>query len=188
MICWQLFFSFLQVGMFSVGGGYAAIPLIRSLAVEQYGWLTMKEFTDLITISEMTPGPIAVNSATFVGLRIARLPGAIAATLGCIAPALLLVSALSLLYRKYRSMAALQAVLACLRPVVVALIFGAGLSILSQALFHGAPAALSSLDPVGAVSFAAAFFALRRYRANPILIILACGMAGLALSLASGGA
>ena len=72
MIYLQLFLSFLQVGMFSVGGGYAAMPLIQSQVVEQHGWLTMQEFTDLITIAEMTPGPIAVNSATFVGLRIAH--------------------------------------------------------------------------------------------------------------------
>ena len=88
MIYLQLFLSFLQVGMFSVGGGYAAMPLIQSQVVEQQGWLTMQEFTDLITIAEMTPGPIAVNSATFVGLRIAQVPGAIIATLGCITPAL----------------------------------------------------------------------------------------------------
>ena len=132
MIYLQLFLSFLQVGMFSVGGGYAAMPLIQSQVVEQHGWLTMQEFTDLITIAEMTPGPIAVNSATFVGLRIAQVPGAIIATLGCIAPALFFVSLLSCIYRKYKDISLLQSVLACLRPVIVALIFGAGLSILSM--------------------------------------------------------
>lgn len=96
MIYWQLFLSFVQVGMFSIGGGYAAMPLIQSQVVEQHAWLTMQEFTDLITIAEMTPGPIAVNSATFVGLRIASLPGAIIATLGCITPALIFVSLLSI--------------------------------------------------------------------------------------------
>ena len=84
MIYLQLFFSFLQVGLFSVGGGYAAMPLIQSQVVEQHPWLTLHEFTDLITIAEMTPGPIAINSATFVGIRIAGIPGAIVATLGCI--------------------------------------------------------------------------------------------------------
>ena len=80
MIYIQLFLSFLQIGLFSVGGGYAAIPLVQSLIVERQGWITMTEFTNLITIAEMTPGPIAVNSATFVGIRIAGLPGAVAAT------------------------------------------------------------------------------------------------------------
>lgn len=102
MIYVQLFLSFLQVGMFSVGGGYAAIPLIQSQVVEQHGWLTMQEFTDLVTIAEMTPGPIAVNAATFVGLRIAQVSGAIVATLGCITPALFFVSLLSYIYRRYQ--------------------------------------------------------------------------------------
>lgn len=70
MIYWQLFLSFLQIGMFSFGGGYAALPLIQEQVVTQHGWLSRSEFTDLITISQMTPGPIAVNSATFVGIRI----------------------------------------------------------------------------------------------------------------------
>ena len=74
MIFLQLFLSFLQVGMFSFGGGYAAMPLIQEQIVTQHGWLTMSEFTDLITISQMTPGPIAVNSATFVGIKIAGIP------------------------------------------------------------------------------------------------------------------
>lgn len=77
MIYLQLYLSFLQVGLFSVGGGYAAMPLIRSQVVELHPWMTLQEFTNLITIAEMTPGPIAVNCATFVGLRIAQLPGAV---------------------------------------------------------------------------------------------------------------
>lgn len=84
MIYLQLFFSFLQIGMFSFGGGYAAMPLIQGQVVTLHGWLTISEFTDLITISQMTPGPIAVNSATFVGMKIAGIPGAIVATAGCI--------------------------------------------------------------------------------------------------------
>ena len=79
-----MFLSFLQVGMFSIGGGYAAMPLIQNQVVTSHNWLTMNEFTDLITIAEMTPGPIAVNSATFVGVRIAGIPGALIATFGCI--------------------------------------------------------------------------------------------------------
>ena len=90
MIYLQLFWSFLQIGLFSFGGGYAAMPLIQGQVVTSHGWLTMSEFTDLITISQMTPGPIAVNSATFVGLKIAGIPGAVVATVGCIFhPALL---------------------------------------------------------------------------------------------------
>ena len=173
MIYWQLFLSFLQVGMFSVGGGYAAMPLIQSQVVEQHPWLTMQEFTDLITIAEMTPGPIAVNAATFVGLRSASFPGAVIATLGCITPALV-----------YKDISLLQNVLACLRPVVVALILGAGLSILLLVLFNGAPAAPANVDWIGAASFAVAFVLLRRFKWNPILTMCLCGAAGLVLHLA----
>lgn len=101
MIYLQLYLSFLQVGLFSVGGGYAAMPLIRSQVVELHPWMTLQEFTNLITIAEMTPGPIAINCATFVGLRIAQLPGAVIATLGCITPALVLVSLLAWCYRRW---------------------------------------------------------------------------------------
>ena len=91
----QLFLSFLQVGLFSIGGGYAAIPLIQSQSVEIHHWLTAEQFLDLATIAEMTPGPIAVNAATFVGLKVSGLPGALLATFGCILPSLVIVSLLS---------------------------------------------------------------------------------------------
>ena len=101
MIYFQLFWSFIQVGLFSIGGGYAAIPLIQNQVVEIHPWLTMNEFTDLITIAEMTPGPIAVNSATFVGIRIAGLSGAVIATIGCILPSCFIVSFLAFIYYHY---------------------------------------------------------------------------------------
>ena len=183
MIYVQLFVSFLQVGLFSVGGGYAAMPLIQNQVVELHPWLTLQEFTDLITIAEMTPGPIAINSATFVGIRIAGIPGALVATLGCIAPALVLVSLLAFVYNRYRDLSLLQSVLACLRPVVVALILGAGLSILSMVLFSEAAPALNSVDWIGAGSFVAAFILLRRFKWNPILTMCLCGAAGLVLNL-----
>lgn len=91
----DLFLCFVQVGLFSIGGGYAAMPMIQAKAVEYYHWLTMSEFTDLMTIAEMTPGPITVNSATFVGIRMAGIPGALVATMGCILPSLIIVSLLS---------------------------------------------------------------------------------------------
>ena len=119
MIYLQLFISFLQIGMFSFGGGYAALPLIQGQVVTGHKWLTMAEFTDLITISQMTPGPIAVNSATFVGTKIAGVPGAFAATLGCILPSCVIVTLIAKLYLKYRNMAMLQGVLASLSVVLL---------------------------------------------------------------------
>jgi len=175
----QLFWSFLQVGCFSIGGGYAAIPLIQSQVVERYSWLSMNEFTDLITIAEMTPGPIAVNSATFVGIRIAGISGAIIATFGCILPSIIVVSILAWVYYKYKNISTLQNVLSSLRPAVVALIAGAGVSILKTAVFSGQDAALSSINWVELASFLAAFIALRKFKWNPILMMLLCGIVGL---------
>ena len=77
MITLQLFLSFLQIGLFSFGGGYAAMPLLQEQLVARNGWLSVQEFADLVTIAEMTPGPIAVNAATFVGTKLAGLPGAL---------------------------------------------------------------------------------------------------------------
>ena len=98
MMYLQLFLSFLQIGALSFGGGYAAMPLIEAQIVTTHGWLTMTEFANLVTIAEMTPGPIAVNAATFVGTKIAGVPGALAATAGCILPACILVTLIAKLY------------------------------------------------------------------------------------------
>ncbi len=183
MIYLQLLLSFVQVGLFSVGGGYAAMPLIQNQVVETHAWLTMSEFTDLITIAEMTPGPIAINAATFVGIRIAGIPGAVVATLGSILPSCILVSLLALVYYKCQGLSAVQSILSCLRPAVVALIAAAGLSILKLVLFSGAGASLQNINGIGAALFLAAFLVLRRWKPNPILVMSLCGVAGLCVSL-----
>ena len=180
----QLFLSFLQIGLFSVGGGYAAIPLIQSQTVDLHHWLTAEQFLDLAAIAEMTPGPIAINAATFVGLTVAGLPGAVAATFGCVLPSLVIVSLLAYVYRKYRELPLLQSVLGSLRPAVVALILAAGINMLLQVAFGGRQAVSLQNAQWGAMAlFAAAFFTLRKYKANPILIMALCGAGGLVLGL-----
>ena len=179
MIYIQLFLSFLQIGLFSVGGGYAAIPLVQSLIVERQGWITM---TDLITISQMTPGPIAVNSATFVGIRIAGLPGAVAATWGCIFPSCIIVSVLAYIYRRYRGGSAMGSILGSLRPAVVALIAGAGLSMLLAAVLLEVNGE-RMIQWGSLVLFSAAFIALRKWKLNPILVMWVCGGVSLAVKL-----
>lgn len=86
MIYVELLWSFFQIGLFSIGGGYAAMPLIQHQVVDLHPWLTMTQFADIMTIAEMTPGPIAINSATFVGIQVAGLPGALVATRGVFCP------------------------------------------------------------------------------------------------------
>ena len=136
MLLLKLFFAFIQVGLFSVGGGYAAIPLIQEQIVNIYGLMSLEEFSDLITIAEMTPGPISINSSTFVGTRLAGPLGAIVCTLGCIIPSFIICLTLAHFYYKYRNLGGVQTVLSSLRPAVVALIGSAGVSILMLALFQ----------------------------------------------------
>ena len=187
MIYLQLFFSFLQVGMFSFGGGYAAMPLIQGQVVTAHKWLSMSEFTDLITISQMTPGPIAVNSATFVGIKIAGIPGALVATFGCILPSYIIVTVIAKLYLKYRNMAMLQGVLNSLRPAVVAMIASAGISILITAFWGNAAAiALAGTKWSLVVIFVVCIVLLRKIKMNPIWVMVLAGVMKVGISFIGG--
>ena len=135
MIYLQLFFAFLQIGALSFGGGYAAMPLIQAQAIDKYHWISMSDFTSLITISEMTPGPIAINSATFVGTQTAGILGGLAATAGCILPSCIFVTLLAWLYTRYRNLSLMQGILGALRPAVVSMILTAGITILLPVFF-----------------------------------------------------
>lgn len=177
MIYIKLFLSFLQVGILSFGGGYASMPIIQAQVVDYHKWLSLSEFTDLISISQMTPGPIAINSATFVGIKVAGIPGALVATLGCILPSIIIVSMISYLYLKYRKMDLLQSVLKMLRPAVVALISTAGVSILITAFFGEAGIVLlSNLKIQMAVIFSICVFLLLKMKIDPILVMVLAGL------------
>ena len=190
MIYLKLFWAFFQIGLFSFGGGYAAVPLIQSQIVENNQWMEMSQFADLITIAEMTPGPIIVNSATFVGQQIAGLPGAIICTLGSVMPSLLIVLILSWVYMKFRNLGTVQGILTGLRPAIVALIASAGLSLLVLALFNSSlseillsqiemsKSVLQDFRVVEGLLLVVSLFLLRKYKVNPIVIIFGSGIAG----------
>ena len=183
MIYLQLFLSFLQIGMFSFGGGYAAMPLIQGQVVTTHGWLTMSEFTDLITISQITPGPIAVNSATFVGLKIAGIPGAVVATAGCILPSCIIVTILARLYLKYRNLDLLQGVLKSLRPAVVAMIASAGILILKNAFWgSGGTISLTGTEWSMVVIFGICVLLLRKTKLNPVWVMVLAGVMKVGIS------
>lgn len=183
MIYIQLFLSFLQIGLFSFGGGYAAMPLIQEQIVDTHGWLSMSEFTDLITISQMTPGPIAINSATFVGIKIAGLAGAAVATAGCILPSCVIVTLLAKIYLKYRNVKTFQSVLDSLRPAVVAMIAAAGVSILTSAFWKNADKIiLAETDWSMALIFLICLILLKKAKWNPILVMLLAGLMKLGVS------
>lgn len=176
MIYLQLFFSFLQIGALSFGGGYAAMPLIQEQVVKLHHWLSLGEFTDLVTISQMTPGPIAINSATFVGIKIAGLPGAVVATIGCILPSCIVVTIIAWLYMKYRHLQSLQDVLHMLHPAVISLIAGAGLTILISAFFQANHISVDTVKIHMIVIFGICLYLLTKKKMNPIFVMIMAGV------------
>ena len=185
MIYLQLFLAFAQIGLFSFGGGYAAVPLIQSQIVEIHHWMEMDQFADLITIAEMTPGPIAINCATFVGQQVAGVSGAILCTLGYVAPPFLVALFLIRLYMKYRNLRVVQGMITGLRPAIVAMIASAALSLLVLAVFDSSLAQLQITDfhAVEAVIFVVSLVLLRKFKVHSIAVIFGSGLVGTAVYL-----
>lgn len=184
MILLQLFISFFQVGLFTIGGGYAALPLISQQIVDIHGWLNLKEFADIVTISQLTPGPIGINAATFVGAKVGDIWGAIAATIGCVTPSIIIVLILAHIYVKYRGLTLLKGILGGLRPATVALIASAGLSIVATSFFGTKLHEIvwQNADITAILLFAAGLAVMRVFKkADPMLIILGAGVLGLGL-------
>lgn len=183
MIYLELLWSFFQIGLFSIGGGYAAMPLIQNQVVDVHAWLTMTQFADIMMIAEMTPGPIAINSATFVGIQVAGIPGAIIATIGCILPSCMIVMTLACIYYRFRGLKMVQGVLAGIRPAVAAMIASAGITLVIMS-FYGErilPVDLSGINIISVIIFAVGFLALRKWKVNPIYVMVGAGAAGVLL-------
>ncbi len=187
-VLFQLFIVFFKIGLFSIGGGYAAIPLIQDQMVNVQHWLSLSEMMDLIAISQMTPGPIAINTATFVGTRVAGIQGSLAATAGFIAPSILIVLLLAFLYFKYRTLKAAEGILSGIRPAVVSLIAVSAIGIIAANFWDGngnvfslTIALLKKTDFISVGLFAASLFVLQKFKADPIYVMLASGAAGFLL-------
>ncbi|HRM58828.1 MAG TPA: chromate transporter [Megamonas funiformis] len=184
MIYLELFWSFVQVGLFCVGGGYASMPLIQAQVIDVHGWLSMSEFIDMFTISQMTPGPIGINAATFVGMKVAGFLGAIVATLGFVTPSFILGIILAKLFFKYGNIGVIKGILNGLRPAVVALICSAGMSFIFLALFNTEkmPINVADIDYLGLFVLIVAFIAVRK-KVGIIKILAGSGVLGLILGL-----
>lgn len=172
MIYLKLLWAFFQIGLVSFGGGYAAMTPIYNQVVIQNSWLDKVQFADLITISQMTPGPIALNSATFVGLQIAGVPGAIVATIGNVLPSLLIVGILGYVYFRFSSIKIMQTILKTLRPAVVALIFMACISLMDNAFIT------PHFNTFNFIIFLGVIVLLNKTKLDPTLIMLLTGIIG----------
>lgn len=190
MIFLELFLTFFKIGLFSFGGGYAMIRLVQEEVVSK-GWLTATEFVNMIAVAEMTPGPVAVNLATFSGNRAGGILGGIIATIGVSMPSFILVMIISGILIKYQNHPVKIMIFYGIRPVTIAMIIAAGVFVLPAAVLGIDPAAftLSGLfnDPsktlnIGAVVILlASIAALLRFKLNPIIVLAASGVVGVLL-------
>lgn len=184
-ICILLYWEFFKIGLFCVGGGYASMPWIQAAVVDNYGWLTMNEFIDIFTISQMTPGPVGINAATFAGTKIAGMGGSLAATIGFVSPSLILCLGVTWLLKKYGDISVIKGILNGLRPAVVALIFVAGLSFVYLSVWNTEtlPGNLADFDTKGIIVLVLALVAVRR-KMGVINLLALSGLAGLILGIA----
>ena len=183
MIYWQLFFEFAKISLVCVGGGYASMPLIQASVVDGYHWLSLSEFIDIFTISQMTPGPIGVNAATFSGMKIAGLGGAISATMGFVTPSIFLCIALAKIIFKYGDLGAIHGILNGLRPAVMALIAAACVSFVLLAVWDAEELPqdfFATFNLAGAIILVGALIAVRK-KIGVIKVLIASGVAGLIL-------
>lgn len=194
MIFFKLFYTFFKIGMFGFGGGYAMLSLIQDEVVLKNNWISSAEFTDIVAISQMTPGPIGINSATYCGYAALMndvtmnpdsqvwlgILGSTVATVSLILPSLIMMILISAFFMRYRKHPVVEMVFSGLRPAVVGLLAAAALCLMTKDNFSS-PEANAWQFWISIALFCATFIGTRKYKIHPILMICLCGIAGLLL-------
>lgn len=186
MLFWELFYTFFKIGLFGFGGGYGMLSLIQGEVVTRHAWMSMQDFTDIVAVSQMTPGPIGINSATYVGYtavinaggsQLSAVAGSLTASFAMMLPSFVLMLIISRYFMKYSRSRRVEALFAVLRPTVVGLIASAALLLMNSDNFGSwGNAPLQFWVSVGLFLFA--FIALRYLKWSPILILILCGAFG----------
>lgn len=173
MIFWQLFITFFKIGLFSFGGGYAMLALIQNEVVTNHAWVTVGEFTNIIAVSQVTPGPIAINSATYIGYQASgSIWGAFWATLGVTLPSVIVITILFLFLNKFKNSPYIQNAFRGLKPTVIGLILSAALVLMTPDNF---------IDWISILICAVSFILCYWIKLNPILLIFLAGGVGILL-------
>ena len=170
--------TFAKIDLLSFGGGYVAIPIVEKQIVEVNKWMTYSEFSDVLAIDELTPGPIAINCATFVGTRMAGTLGGIAATLGSVLPSIFIAILLVKIYFKYHGITWLDGILGGLRCMVLGLLASTALSLVINAVVPN-----NSFDLLAFIIFLVGLYVLRKYKPDPLYVVLGSGVISLIISL-----
>lgn len=164
----KLFISFLKIGAFSFGGGYAMLPLIRKEIIDIHGWLTTKEFIDILAVVEMTPGPVAINSATFLGYKVGGILGAVAATTAVVLPSIVIILIIAHFLTRVKDSPYVSWAFTGIRPVVLGLITAASLTVAKDAI----------IDIKSLVLMVILFYLTSFKKLHPILVIVMAGIVG----------
>ncbi|SKA91644.1 chromate transporter [Clostridium sp. USBA 49] len=171
MIYFKLFYTFFKIGLFSFGGGYAMLPLIQQEVTLSNKWITVKEFIDIVAISQITPGPIAINSATYIGYKISGILGSIFATIGVVMPSIIIMLIICKFFFKFKNNKYVENAFLGLRPATVGLVAAAAILVSNS----------SFIDYKSVIIFLFAFIASYKYKANPILLTIISAIIGLVL-------
>ena len=170
MIYIQLFYTFFIVGLFTFGGGYAMLSLIQNEVVVNHAWITAQEFTDMVAISQMTPGPIGINSATYVGYAVTgNIFGSLLATIAVSLPSFIIILSICRIYEKFKKSNVFASLMKTIRPVVIGMIGAAAGILVTKENF---------IDWTSWILFAGAFIGAQWLKINPILLIIAGGVIG----------
>ena len=175
MIYLQLFWAYLKIGIFGFGGGYAMLSMIQFEIVDHYGWMTVEEFADMVALSQMTPGPVSINIATYIGYTVGGIFGSLVATAAIVLPSLLMLYLVLKFLFKHKENYIVKTTLASMKPVIAGLIFVAALIMMNPVSFSDAGLHGSNVSVIiCAVTFACVFWT----KINPILLIIASGLVG----------
>ena len=175
MIYFQLFWAYLKIGIFGFGGGYAMLSMIQFEVVDHYSWMTVEEFADMVALSQMTPGPVSINIATYIGYTVGGILGSLIATAAIVLPSLLMLYLVLKFLFKHKENYIVKTTLSSMKPVIAGLIFVAALMMMNPESFADAGLHGSNISVmICAVSFVATYFA----KINPILLIIASGLVG----------
>lgn len=170
MIYLQLFWVYIKIGIFGFGGGYAMLSLIQDEVVDKYGWISTQEFTDIVAISQMTPGPIGINSATYIGYTATgSVWGSVVATFAVCLPSFILVLLISYFFARFKNNRYVEAAFVGLRPATVGLIAAAALLLMNSENF---------IDYKSYLIFVASFLLVWKFKVHPMLMIVIAGVAG----------
>lgn len=182
MIYLQLFIEFFKIGLFSIGGGLATLPFLYHL-VEKYGWITSEDLLNMIAVAESTPGPIGINTATFMGYKTAGILGGITATVGIVIPSFIIIILIAHYFMKFSEQPMVRAGFNGVRPAVVGLIGAAGFEVVKAALlnvehFFNTNDFIGLFNYKALLLFTVMLFLMHRYKKHPILYIVAAGIIG----------